>query len=235
MFACENCSQVFDNGKLLLDHRVREYCSTTCWRCTRAFNHRQELSSHQQNVTNINCKICEDKFCNKKDYQEHQIYIHGEDPQLRSLLIESSWAIMDIEYIQTSRSHQCIRKLYILAKNGNEKLESEFYPCTRYTELRTKYRKSFDFCKKNIHRLTYNPKNQSLPCSKALEEINNFIVNNGIDMIIYKGGNIERDTCIELCIPSRNIESFQGLKKANSHDPSFEVNFYYDQIINLIS
>ena len=77
MFACENCSQVFDNGKLLLDHRVKEYCSTTCWRCTRAFKHRQELSSHQQNVTNINCKICEDKFCNKKDYQEHQIYIHG--------------------------------------------------------------------------------------------------------------------------------------------------------------
>ena len=106
MFACENCSQVLDNVQLLQDHRVNDNCSTTCWRCNRTFNHRQELSSHQQNVTNINCKMCEGKFCNKKDYDDHQIYIHHIDPQLRSLLIDSSWAIMDIEYIQTSRSHQ---------------------------------------------------------------------------------------------------------------------------------
>ena len=105
----------------------------------------------------------------------------------------------------------------------------------RVLAMQKKYRKSFDFYKKNIHRLTYNPKNQSLPQSKALEEINNFMIYNDIDMIIYKGGNIERDTCIKLCIPSRDIESFQGLEKANSHDPAFEVNFHYDQIINLIS
>ena len=38
-------------------------------------------------------------------------------------------AILDIEYIQSSKIHKCTRKLYILAKNGYTDMELEFKPC----------------------------------------------------------------------------------------------------------
>ena len=43
------------------------------------------------------------------------------------LLNEMNWALMDVEFIQISPTHRCIRKLYILAKNGKDELEVEFF------------------------------------------------------------------------------------------------------------
>ena len=40
-----------------------------------------------------------------------------------------NWALLDIEYIQCTRTHRCIRKLYILAKDGYTDLQLEFFPC----------------------------------------------------------------------------------------------------------
>ena len=52
--------------------------------------------------------------------------------RLKELMREKNWAIMDIEYIQTTTEHRCVRKLYMLAKDGYTDRELEFYPCVRY-------------------------------------------------------------------------------------------------------
>ena len=94
-----------------------------------------------------------------------------------------------------------------------------------------KYRQSFRFCKRKVHKLTYNPKQYSPICAAVLAKINTFIANNDINLILYKGGTIEKDLCVELDIPSMNIECFEELEKAYSHDPRVEVNCYYDQLV----
>ena len=156
------------------------------------------------------------------------------DQASKELLMETHWAIMDIEFIRVSPSHRCIRKLYILEENGYTDMELNFYPCKRYTELEKKYQNSFQYCKHHIHKLNYNPENYSPECQQILPILNEFIVDSDIELILYKGGTIERDLSNALDIPSLNIESFEELEKAYSHDPRTEVNCYYDQIVNML-
>ena len=59
---------------------------------------------------------------------------------------DKNFAILDIEYIQASKSHQCIRKLYILAKDGYTEMELDFKPCKPLHELTKFYQRSFRFC-----------------------------------------------------------------------------------------
>ena len=59
-------------------------------------------------------------------------------------------------------------------------------------------------------------------------------MNNGIKLILYKGGTIERDLSKALDIPSLNIECFEELEKAYSHDPHTEVDSYFSQITELL-
>ena len=77
--------------------------------------------------------------------------------------------------------------------------------------------------------LTY----QKLPSVEILS-LNDFIVHNAIELILYKGGIIERDLSEALDIPSFNIENIEGLEKAYSHDPQTEVNFYFSQIVEML-
>ena len=149
-------------------------------------------------------------------------------------LIEMNWALLDVEFIRISPTHRCIRKLYILGANGYSDMDREFYPCKQYKDLNRKYQRSFQYCKQHIHKLTYSPKKYSAECAQVLRKLNQFIVNNGIELVLYKGGTIERDLCEALNIPSFNIENLEGLKKANSHDPRTEVDCYYSQIIKLL-
>ena len=51
---------------------------------------------------------------------------------LSEVLRVKTWAILDIEYIQTTRSHKCLRKLYMLEKGAFSSLEEEFFPCLQY-------------------------------------------------------------------------------------------------------
>ena len=149
----------------------------------------------------------------------------------RELLDEKNWAILDVEYISTSTTHRCIRKLYILAKNRYSDMELEFYPCIPYKELEKRYQRSFRFCRNHIHKLTYNQIHEYAPaCKTVLAKLNTFIVYNSIDIILYKGGTIEKELCTELDIPSLNIECIEGLEKVYSHDPRTEVNCYFSQI-----
>ena len=59
-------------------------------------------------------------------------------------------------------------------------------------------------------------------------------MNSGIELILYKGGTIEGDLCQALNIPPWNIENLEGLKKAHSHNPREEVDYYYSQIVEFI-
>ena len=156
------------------------------------------------------------------------------DQANRELLFEKHWALLDVEFIQTSLTHRCIRKLYILEKNGYTGMESEFYPCKPYSELERRYQKSFRFCRAHIHKLNYNPKQYSPECATVLSKLIEFIVNNGIELILYKGGTIEKDLCKALDIPSFNIESFEELEKAYTHNPRTEVKCYFNRLADLI-
>ena len=71
-------------------------------------------------------------------------------------------------------------------------------------------------------------------CADAVSRINTFAVYNDIELILYKGGDIEKELCKELCIKSMNIELIPEIEKINSHDPRLEVNWYYDQILGNI-
>ena len=67
-----------------------------------------------------------------------------------------NFVLIDCEYIQTSASHQCVRTMYMLHKNGFTCKYIEFYACKRYRELEAKYKKTFRYCQKHIH-LNYEP------------------------------------------------------------------------------
>ena len=151
----------------------------------------------------------------------------------KDMMEEKNFAIMDIEYIQTSETHRCIRKLNILGKDGFTVRELEFYPCKRYAELEKFHQRSFRFCQNQIHKLEYNPVRYAPPCTAVLAKVNEFIVYNSIDFILYKGGTIERDLCSELRIPSYNMECLPELETVHSHDPKTEVNLYYNQLVKL--
>ena len=151
------------------------------------------------------------------------------------LLAEKRWCLLDVEFIQTSLTHRCIRKIYVLEQNGRTNIESEFYPCKRYKDLEWKYQRSFNYCRRHIHRLSYDPRKYSPTCRSILPILNEFIVNCGIELILYKGGQIERDLCKTLDIPSFNFEGLEGLEISRSHNQRTEVNFYFSQIQKFIN
>ena len=149
------------------------------------------------------------------------------------LMRENNWAILDVEYIQTSKEHHCVRKLYMLAKDGFTEKELEFHPCVRYRSMDKRNKRSFNYCKAHIHKLPFYPRTYASPCDTALEKIGRFIDDNYIDFVLYKGGDIEKKLCQQLCIPSYNIECIKGIEKAYSHNPRIEVNCYYGQLVEL--
>lgn len=140
---------------------------------------------------------------------------------------------MDIEYIQTSNSHKCVRKLYLLASDGATDLERDFYPCKRYRDIHQSFQQSYRYCRRHIHRLQYDPRQYSPKCSDTITIVKNFITHNDIDYILYKGGTIERELCEKILIPSFNIEHIPGITKAPGHNPKIEVRFHYNQLMKL--
>ena len=139
--------------------------------------------------------------------------------RLTGLMKEKNWLIMDIEYIQISKEQRGIRKLYMLAKDGFTEKELEFHPCVRYRSMKKRDKRSFHYCKAHIHKLPFYPRMYASPCNKAREKIGRLIDENNIDSVLYKGGEIERDLCSDIGIPSYNIKCIKSLEKAYSPDP----------------
>ena len=156
--------------------------------------------------------------------------IMGDNDALTYTLQFKKWALLDIEYIQISKHHKCIRKLYALTGDGIWNMEREFVPCKPYHLLESKYRRSFRYCSKNIHHLPYYPETMSSTCVGSMSIIRDFVTEHGVEVILYKGGTVEQDICREMEIDSQNIEALCGLKKVYSHDPGTEVTLYWDQL-----
>ena len=155
---------------------------------------------------------------------------HGAATNVKELMKEQNFAILDAQYIQSSKHHKCICKLYILAKDGYTDLELEFQPCKPFKELERTYQRSFRFWQHHIHKLTYEPSHKYAPhCNTVLAKINTFIVYNSIDCIFYHGGIIEKELCYKLSIPCHNIEQLMAIKREHSYNPQTEVNSYYHQ------
>ena len=148
---------------------------------------------------------------------------------LIKLMSIQNFAILDVEYIATSRYHNCIRKVHILSKDGLTKSTKEFYPCKKYNEIESKYQRTFLYCRRFIHKLSYNPRMPSLGCHCAKGVIKDFITSNNINFITFKGGTIEKNICESINVPAYNIEILD-IEKAECHDPVQEVEFYYNQL-----
>ena len=142
-----------------------------------------------------------------------------------------NFVILDIEYIRTSENHCCVRKLYLLSKDGISEQEAEFVPCKNFIDMEQKYQNSFLYCQRRIHHLSFLPKNRIFSCTHVNQRIKEFMNILGADLILYKGGHIEKDICVEIGIESYNIEQL-GAPKLSTHNPREEVNIHYNYLLN---
>ena len=150
---------------------------------------------------------------------------------LQERMQNENFIIVDIEAIKTSEEHSCIRKLYILSKNGMKDLEVEFVPCKWLSELSWKYKQSFFYCQRHIHKLNYYPpRHVSLKCKDAPSVVRNFDRN--VNLMLYKGGEHEKELAEKIGMDSINIEDV-GVQRVNSHDPKEEVNLYFNSLLHL--
>ena len=135
-------------------------------------------------------------------------------------------ALMDVEYIQTSQDHMCSRKIAILLADGKTSFIREYTPCTPYKYLDVKWQRTHHYCSRKIHHLGYYPKDGSFSCKESIQMIKDILEWNGVERVLYKGGDIERKICNQIGISSLNIEQF-GAPKATSHDPLEELKEHY--------
>lgn len=47
-------------------------------------------------------------------------------------ILQRKYILLDMEMVQTSKNHACVRKLYALSKDGERDLEMEFIPCVEF-------------------------------------------------------------------------------------------------------
>ena len=162
---------------------------------------------------------------NKKRLQEEMKHLTG-----------ANWAILDCEVIHINSEHGCIRKLYALSEDGFTDMLQEFRPCVPYFMLEDKFKKTYRYCFRNVHGLRYKPNQKDAPfCCKVVEYMDRFIRTNNINLILYKGGNIEKLLSQKVGINSYNIEIINA-PKVPSHDPVIEVHNHYNYLktINIL-
>ena len=146
-------------------------------------------------------------------------------------LRRTNFALIDCETIQDGQ-HQCIRKLSLLAKDGTTCLTMDFRPCRSYVDLDDKDCRSFRFCKRQIHHLEYYPLTYAPRCDEAVDVVAEFLYAHRIDLLLYKGGCIEKRLSLAIGVPSYNIESL-GAPKVNSHNPEEELREHYNFLLTL--
>ena len=124
---------------------------------------------------------------------------------------DMQWAILRVDTIATSPTHRCVRRFYIGDKDGVNYLEMEFYPCVAYANLSEEYKELFHFQSSHSHRLRYNPHQRVPPCSVAVSKINDFIVYNDIELVLFNevlgsyNEKVDLTICEELGIQYLNI------------------------------
>jgi len=78
--------------------------------------------------------------------------------------------------------------------------------------------------------LEYYPTAYADRCVNSLAIIKDFITTNNINLLLYKGGIIEKRLAEKLNIASYNIEKV-GAPKVDSHDPEVEVNAHWNFLL----
>ena len=149
-------------------------------------------------------------------------------------ILQRKYILLDMEMVQTSKNHACVRKLYALSKDGERDLEMEFIPCVEFKQMEDKYKKTFVYCKKNIHNLCYYPLKKSLPCREAKYVLKNFLSDVNADIILYKGGHFEEDISNEIKVDSFDITQL-GVRKVNSHNPKEEIHLHFKQLKDIVN
>ena len=161
---------------------------------------------------------------------------------LLELINSTNYAIIDIEGIQLeknrdlwkgrfSRHHHCLRKIAILCRNGDYGCE-ESYPCIKFWEMTDKERRGFNYNRRYVHHLQYYPKNRrDLTCMEMLHNVGNFLELKDINMILHKGGNLERDIANKFGLDHLNLELID-IPVAPTHNPLEEVQFYRNCLDN---
>ena len=160
-------------------------------------------------------------------------------------LLKRQYTVVDIEGItlsshrnfpkgRFSRRHNCIRKIsFEFWDNSTQSLE--FRPCVAWHDLDDVERRSFSYCKKHIHGLPFNPRLSS-SCTNSVKMIEQLLKHKQADVILYKGGQLERDLADKLQIECRNLEEF-GVPKfpAGVHNPQAEVHFFHEEFLKIVS
>ena len=124
---------------------------------------------------------------------------------------DKRWAILRIDTIATSPAHRCVRRFYIGDKEGVNYLEMELYPCVTYANLAEEYKNLFHSQSSHGHRLRYNPRQRAPPCSVAVSKMNDFIVYNDIELVLFNeeagsdNEKVDKWICKELGIQCMNI------------------------------
>ena len=136
-----------------------------------------------------------------------------------------------------SKVHNCCRKIAFQCYDASIRV-FEFCPCVKYGKLDPETElKPFRYCQKYIHGLLYTPDVPVFQCDESRMLIREFLLPKKIDILLYKGGNLERDLCDELGIESRNLEDYRVLKyvtpEGEFHDPVEEVKFFRESLIEL--
>ena len=148
-------------------------------------------------------------------------------------LLSRKWMAMDIECIQLGKDrkanefspgyyakiHQCKRKMGVVLYTGQEFL-FEASPCIKESELKFSEKQSYDFARKKLHNgdFPFYPKKGFRRCRDMGRLIRRMIADYGIEILVFKGGNVEHDFVLELGIRYKNLEDF-GVKKVDSHEP----------------
>ena len=111
----------------------------------------------------------------------------------------------------------------------------EFQLCVSWDNLDDIERRSFLHCKKRIHGLSFTPCSPTSLCDNAVQIIGQILENRQIDLILFKGGQLEMDLADKLGIEFRNLEDF-GVPRfpGGIHDPAAEVHFFRKQFLEIV-
>ena len=143
-------------------------------------------------------------------------------------VLAQKWIILDVEYIQTD-DHKCRRKIACVDK-FKRTLCMEFFPCKIFGELSAKDRRTYFWNKKHTHHLPYEPvRGGGHMCEDANEIIREFVDYTESEIILFKGGVIEKEIGKEIGVQTYDLERL-GVKKAKNHNPLEEVQDYYNQL-----
>ena len=142
--------------------------------------------------------------------------------------------LCDEKYLEPgkfSKHHFCRRRTALRTYSGAE-IVLDGNPCIPKKYLKNKDRSSYEYCRREIHGLSFEPKQPYFECHQIAEKIWRFLVKHDIEIVFYKGGTAESDVCWEIGMECENLERY-GITKypEKHHDPLQEIRYFYHQMI----